>query len=426
MKPTLPEGATTDLVERIERAGEAHARHYPRDPGVRQPVHTVYVPADRFSGTIAADYGEAARSLLDSHAPEGQSLAAAVAAAVQPGRSPGGIYADASLMERVRERVFDKLLREPVEDIRIDFEDGYGIRADAEEDSDVQRASESVASAWESGTLPPFFGIRVKSYADGLHHRSIRTLDLFLTTLLERCGRLPEGFVVTFPKITMPEHVAAFVELLARLEETLGLPEETLRFEIQIETTESIVNHRGEIGMRRLIREAGHRLCGAHFGVFDYTAACGLPAEEQRLDHPACDFARHAMQVAAAGTGVRLSDGSTNVVPAGDDTASVHAAWRTHAGQVRHSLRHGFYQGWDMHPSHLPARFAVVYAFHRSRLGEVTSRLRAWNEHSAADGVVDEPATVRAMIGQLRRAVDCGAVYETEALELTGLPSLQP
>lgn len=429
MKPTLSADTVADLVERIERAREAHARHYPRDTGVRQPVHTVYVPADRFSGTLAADYGAEARRLLDLHAPSGRSLASAVGPraveAVAGDRTPGAAAGDPTLMDLVRERVHDKLLREPVEDVRIDFEDGYGVRDDAEEDGDVARTVEAVVSAWEEGTLPPFFGLRVKSYADGLHHRSMRTLDLFLTALLERCGRLPEGFVVTFPKITMPEHVAAFVELLGRLEETLGLPEGTLRFEIQVETTESIVNHRGEVGMRRLVREAGPRLCGAHFGVYDYTAACGLPAEEQRLTHPACDFARHAMQVAVAGTGVRLSDGSTNVVPAGDGTGAVHAVWRTHAEQVRHSLRHGFFQGWDMHAAHLPARFAVVYAFHMSRVHEVASRLRAWHERSAAGGVLDEPATVRAMLGQLQRAVDCGAVSETEVLDLTGLPSLQ-
>lgn len=433
MKPTLPSGALTDLVERIERAQEAHARHYPGDAGVRQPVHTVYVSADLFSETLAAEYGADARRLLDTYAPDGASLAAAVGAepATQAGpRGAGGAAAaadsdDVPLVDQVRERVADKLVREPVEDLRLDFEDGYGVRDDAHEDADVERAVNAAASAWADSTLPPFFGLRIKSYADGLHHRSIRTLDLFLTLLLDRCGRLPEGFVITLPKVTMPEHVAAFVELLGRLEETLGLPEGTLRFEIQVETTESIVNHRGEIGLRRLVREAGPRLCGAHFGVFDYTTACGLPAEEQRLTHPSCDFARHAMQVAVAGTGVRLSDGSTNVVPAGEDTSSVHAAWRTHAEQVRHSLRHGFYQGWDMHPSHLPARFAVVYAFHISRLPSLTSRLRAWNERSGAEGVVEEPATVRAMLGQLQRAVDCGAVSETEILERTGLSSLQ-
>lgn len=433
MKPTLSSGAVTDLIERIERAQEAHARHYPGDAEVRQPVHTVYVPADRFSDTLVADYGAEARRLLDTYAADGASLAAAVGAdpATQAGpRAAGdagtsGGSGDVPLADQVRERVADKLVREPVEDLRLDFEDGYGARDDAVEDADIERAVGSAASAWADGTLPPFFGLRIKSYADGLYHRSIRTLDLFLTLLLDHCGRLPEGFVVTLPKVTMPEHVAAFVELLGRLEETLGLPEGTLRFEIQVETTESIVNHRGEIGLRRMVREAGHRLCGAHFGVFDYTTACGLPAEEQRLTHPACDFARHAMQVAVAGTGVRLSDGSTNVVPAAEDTTSVHAAWRTLADQVRHSLQHGYYQGWDMHPSHLPARFAVVYAFHISRLPSLSSRLRAWNERSGGEGLVEEPATVRAMLGQLQRAVDCGAVSETEVLERTGVPSLQ-
>ncbi len=417
MKPTLRPRDVTDLVERIERAQEAHARNYPPDAGVRQPVHTVHVPADRFTESLPADFGEQAHRLLDAHAPDGASLASAVGLG-------GGELAD-----RVRERVTDKLLREPVEDLRIDVGNDYGVHDDLEEDRDVEGAARTAASAWEGGALPPFFGLQVKPYADGRHHRSIRTLDLFLTLLLDRCGRLPEGFVVTLPKVTMPEHVAVFVELLGRLEDTLGLPEETLRFEIQVETTESIVNHRGEVGLRRLVREAGSRLCGAHLDAFDYAAACGLPVEEH-LAHPACDFARLAMQVAVAGTGVRLSDGCAQAIPAGEETAAVRAAWRDHAAQVRHSLRHGFYQGWDTHPAHLPARYAVVYAFHMSRLDAFTARLRAWSAHGGGNGgtggrLRDETATMRTMLGLLRRAVDCGAVDEGDVLERAGLPSLE-
>ncbi|MGH3319112.1 MAG: DUF6986 family protein [Streptosporangiaceae bacterium] len=440
MKLSLDPGDLDALILRIERARASHARLYPGRQDVRQPVHTVCVPADRFTAATARNWGDQARRLLDDHAPDAATLGAAIGTG------------DQALVPVVRERVADKLAREPVEDIRVDFEDGYGERGDAEEDDEVERVVGEVAAARDSGALPPFWGVRIKSYAGGRHDRSIRTLDLFLTGLLERCeGRLPEGFVVTFPKVVMPEHVAVFAEVLARLEATLGLPEGALRFEIQVETPESIVNHHGEVGLRRIVDAAGPRLRSACFGVHDYTAACGLPPEAQRLTHPACDVARHIMQVTLAGTDVLLSDGSTNVVPDGPGNAgwdadgdagwdadgeargnAVNAVWRVHAAHVRHSLRHGFYQGWDVHPSHLPARFGVVYAFHLAGLDQAAARIRAWREgggraqgFGAAAGILDEPATIAATLAKLRRAVDCGAVSEAEVRDRTGLPSLK-
>jgi citrate lyase beta subunit len=211
--------------------------------------------------------------------------------------------------------------------------------------------------------------------------------------------------VVTFPKVVTPEHVAIFTDFLARFEAEIGLPEGMLRFEVQIETTESVTR------LREIVDAAGDRLSAAHFGVYDYTAACGLPPSEQRLDHPCCEYARHVMQVTLAGTGVRLSDGSTNIVPASEDTNDVRRAWRRHAGLVRYSLLHGYNQGWDLHAAHLPSRFATVYAFHLNGLDEAIDRVRSWHETGQGDGgVLDEPATIKALNARLRRAVDCGAI----------------
>jgi citrate lyase beta subunit len=429
---SLGEGALGDLVARVEEVAAAHARRYPGDPGGRQPVHTVYVAADQFAAGTAAAYGAEALRLLDAHAPDGDALAAAIgldnpplaaalgppSAAVDATAAPDG----RALATAVRDRVAAKLATEPVEDLRIDFEDGYGTRDDAEEDRDAARVAAEVAAAAAAGTLPPFAGLRVKSFADGLHLRSIRTLDMFLTGLLERAGRLPDGLVITFPKVVAAGHVAAFAELLGRLEAALGLADGRLHFEVQVETTQSILDPDGRAGLRGIAEAAGGRLTGAHFGVYDYTAACGLAPSEQRLTHPACDFARHVMQVALAGTGVRLSDGSTAAIPAGGDTPAVHAAWRLHAAHVRHSLSHGFWQGWDLHPAQLPSRYAAVYAWHLDGFEPAAARVAAFNAgEPGPGGVLDEPATIKALVGQLRRAVHCGAVPEAEALSRTGL-----
>ena len=372
-----------------------------------QPLQTLYVPADRVTATTAVEFGAEALRLLDEHAPDAASFESAF-----------GV--DAPVAERTRVRVRAKLERAPVEDLRVDFEDGYGARPDDEEDRHAEATARAVRAARADETAPPSFGLRVKSFADGAEGRSLRTLDTFLTTLTERAA-LPDGFVVTFPKVTTAEQVAAFAAALERLEAGLGLAERSLRFEVQIETPRSVIGPDGSVAAPGILEAAAGRLRAMHFGVFDYTSALGLMPWEQRLDHPANDFARHALQVALAGTGVWISDGSSNVVPASDRTEDVHAAWRVHADHVRHSLRHGFYQGWDLHPAHLVSRYAAVYGWLLPYLDDAASRVRAWRRRVEVHGVLDEPATVASLLRYLRFAVSSGAVDEAEVLEITGL-----
>lgn len=402
MRTTLAAGATADLGGDIAAVAREHHAARPGDRPGRQPVHTVYVPADRVGAGTVGELGTRALRLLARHAPDAGALAPATGVAPE-------------LAAQVRERLAAKLAGEPVEDLRIDFEDGYGTPDDRTEDGDAERTARAVAEMIADGTAPPFLGLRVKSFADGAHERAIRTLDGFVSTLLDAVGTLPDGFVVTFPKVVAAAHVAAFATVLERLEQALGLPDRALVFEVQVETPASIIDRGGRVALPGFVDAAAGRMVGAHFGVFDYTAACGLPASEQRPDHPACDAARHVMQVSLAGTGVRLSDGSTNRVPAGDGTAAVTAVWRHHAALVRRSLAHGFFQGWDLHPAHLVSRFAAVYAFHLEHLDDTTGRLAARAGADGGGGVLDEPATVRALRGSLRRAIDCGAIDEDRA-----------
>ncbi|HEY3681891.1 MAG TPA: aldolase [Streptosporangiaceae bacterium] len=413
MKSTLTSAGHADLRARVEAARADHDSGYPGPPIVWQPVHTVYVPADRVAADIGPAYGKEALALLDAHVRGTASFAEAFGVAVD-------------LADEVRARVAAKLVADPVEDLRIDFEDGYGVRDDETEDADTERAADAVARAYTEGILPRRWGPRVKSFADGGYDRAVSTLDGLLTGVIDRVGALPPGFVITFPKVISSAHVAVFAGLLARLEAALGLEAGLLRFEVQVETPRTVLDRSGAATLPAVVEAAAGRMSAAHFGVFDYTAALGLPPEQQRLDHPACDFARNIMQVTLAGTGVETSDGATNLAPAGDETAAVHAVWQVHAAHVRHSLAHGFYQGWDMHPAHLVSRFATVYAFHLTGFADLAGRVRAWAENTTgASGVMDEPATVKALLARLRRAVGCGAVTEAEALSATGLDTLR-
>jgi citrate lyase beta subunit len=346
---------------------------YPGDRGGRQPVHTVYIPADRISGFRT--WGDEALAAMDEHG------------------FPFG-YDD---------RVRAKLRREPIEDLRIDFEDGYGVRDDDEEDKAVANAAAVLAD----GPPPPFAGIRIKSLEAATRRRALRTLDLFLESY-------PAPFVVTLPKVSGPDQVAAMVVLCSRLESAYALPAGTLRFEIQIELPAAIVGANGRATVARLITAAGGRCTGLHYGTYDYSAAAGIAAAYQSMDHPAADFAKAVIQAAAAQTGVRLSDGSTNVLPVGDGE-QVRAAWELHHRLVRRSLERGFYQGWDLHPAQLPTRYAATYGFFHDGRDAAVERLRRYLDRRSG-GIADEPATARALAGYLLRGLDCGA------LDDAGLP----
>ncbi|MFI9365455.1 DUF6986 family protein [Kitasatospora sp. NPDC053057] len=399
--------AARDAVEALLAPVDADlARRYPGDSGTRQPVHTVYVPADAFRAETVREWGRQALEAFDTHAGTPAELARALG------------VADDELLADVHARVRAKLEREPIEDLRIDFEDGYGPRPDAEEDAAAVRAAELVAAAVAEGSAPPYLGIRIKCMEAPVRARGIRTLELFLATLLAN-GGLPEGLVLTLPKVTYAEQVTALVRLLEDFERRAGLPAGRIGFEIQIETTQAILGPDGRATVALMIGAAEGRATGLHYGTFDYSASCGVSAAHQSMDHPVADHAKAVMQVAAAGTGVRLSDGSTNVIPTGS-TEQVHAAWKLHHDLVRRSLARAYYQGWDMHPAHLPTRYVAVYSFYREGLATAAARLAAYVAKAGGD-VMDEPATARALSGYLLRGLDCGAVDPAEVTALTGL-----
>ncbi|HEY6210897.1 MAG TPA: hypothetical protein VIW45_01370, partial [Vicinamibacterales bacterium] len=275
-----------------------------------------------------------------------------------------------------------------------------------------------------AGMLPPGIGIRIKPLTEELKRRSLRTFDLFLSTLVDRAGSLPASFVVTLPKITTPDQVEALAAACDAFEYWRELAHGTLRFELMVETTQSIFGADGTVALPRLVAEGEGRIVAAHFGTYDYTAACSITAAHQHMLHPVCDFAKHVMQVSLAGTGLWLSDGATNVMPVGS-RETVHRAWRLHAQHVRHSLETGFYQGWDLHPAQLPTRYAAVYAFFLEGLAAASERLKNFVQKAAqatlVGDVFDDAATGQGLLNYFLRAMNCGAITEEEALSMSGL-----
>jgi hypothetical protein len=461
VKRSLASDSLQDIFAPLQRTHEAFALRYPGPRGDRQPVHTVYGGAHLFRADTPRRLGEKALEALVEYAPDfitfasaiqlpglehlgGSPHAAALAKAVQANpEAARKDNPDAWFASVIYQRVREKLRREPVEDFRIDFEDGFGNRPDEEEDRFAAAAAGELAAGMAAGSLPPFIGLRIKPLNEELRNRSIRTLDIFLTGLLERTGgKLPQNFFITLPKVTIPEESTALAMVCSRLETSLGVRAGTLQVELMIETPQSIFNQRGELNLLPLAAAAQGRCVGAHFGTYDYTAGRGITAAHQHMLHFACDFAKEAMQVAYAGTGIWLSDGATNVLPVPvhhggahssplttrqneENHKAVHYAWKLHFDHIRHSLVNGFYQGWDLHPAQLVTRYAAVYSFFLESLDAASERLRNFIEKAAQATLVgevfDDAATGQGLLNYFLRAINCGAIAAEEAQRLTGL-----
>jgi len=441
--------------EALSQANRTFSRVYPGDRPARQPVHTVYGGAQLYKAETTQRLGELALASFEAYASNALELATGVGflspvalVGLDPVTLSERYQADPAELRRVSpngwlaqtvyERVRAKLSREAVEDFRIDFEDGFGARPDAEEDETAQRAASELARAMKEARTPPFIGIRVKSFSEEWKLRGARTLEIFLDTLLAQSGgALPENFVVTLPKVNIPEQPRTLVRLLEILEDRHHLPAGTLRFELMVETTQALIGPDGYCPLPSLLAAGEGRCVGAHLGTYDFTASCNITAAYQMMDHPMCDLAKGLMLLSYAGTGVFLSDGATNVMPVAphrgkqlspeqlqENRAAVYSAWQLAHRHIRHSLQGGYYQGWDLHPAQLPVRYATCYAFFLEGLASAGERLKNFIEKAAQATLVgevfDDAATGQGLLNYFLRALNCGAI-DLNDLEQTGL-----
>lgn len=456
MKFSLKNEVKDQLLDELKTANLKFQKIYPGDRPERQAVHTVYGGANLFKSDTTVKMGEVALRGFKAYAPDFVSLSRTLQLAghehlphlqkdIQALQSKldamdekGRKGEAAWLSYSIYNKIIKKLEREAVEDFRIDFEDGFGNRPDEEEDATAVNAAEDLALAMKNKTISPFIGIRIKPFTEDLKYRGVRTLDLFLTTLLERTGgQLPDNFIVMLPKVTIPEQVITMVRLLEIIEKENNLQPGVLKMETMVEATQIIMDDEGRNPLMKIIRAGEGRLIAAHFGTYDYTASCGITAKYQTMDHPVCDFAHHMTKVALGSTGIFLSDGATNIMPIGphrgenltyeqlsENRDAVHNAWRQGFKHTTHSLVNGFYQGWDLNPAQLPMRYAATYNFFLSSYDEAVNRLKIFVERAAIStltgDVFDDAATGQGLLNFFLRAMNCGAITEEEAL-VTGL-----
>ena len=424
---TLSPDDLAPIVAALADENRAFMRTYPGESDRRQAVHTVYGGAHLFKADSTGKLGLVALRSLKEFAPTAADLTRILGTRWEP-----------AFAEKLYARIVEKLTREPIEDFRLDFEDGYGNRIDTEEDGHAVESAKQVAAGLAAGTLPPFIGIRIKPFNEDLRERAIRTLDIFVTSLVnETGGKLPPNFVVTLPKVQIAAQLTAAAALMTALENRLGLEHGSIPIEPMIETPQSIIDAEGNCPLLSFIQAAKGRCHSVHFGVYDYTASSGITAAYQAMGHPTCDFARAHMIVSLAGTGVHLSDGATNILPVAPNRsenlteqqiaqnfAAVHGAWKLGFDDNIHSLTNGIYQGWDLHPAQVVARYAAVYSFFLEGLEAASGRLKAFVEKAALASlfgdVFDDAATGQGLLNFFLRGIACGAITEAEALE-TGL-----
>lgn len=424
----------------------------------RAPVHVVYGGAHLFKadtpqklGRIAlrsiedyaANFAEFARAMwlkgADTLPPFADVIADLESAFEQAPETLKAENFNAWFAQTVYRKTIEKLENEPVEDFRIDFEDGYGLRADDEEDAHAVSASTELAEAFLAGTITAFSGFRIKSLARETRHRAIRTLDLFLDNFLNNTGgRLPKHFVVTLPKITRAREVEELSKRLDAFEKTRELPENRIKIEILVETPQAIFGKNGKCVLKDLVEAGRGRVNSAHFGAYDYTADLGIAGVHQHLRHDACNFARQMMLVALTPLNIRLSDSVTTEMPIPvhrgenlteserqENKAAVQKAWRAHFNNITHSQINGFYQSWDLHPAQLAARYAAVYSFFLEAGDEQARRLKKFVEKATqavtTGSQFDDAASAQGLVNFFVRALDAGAMTEEEIWEKTAL-----
>ena len=415
-----------DFFKLAERLASSMSSATPTscDRSVRQPVHVVYGGADRFSADIATKFSGIAIGILNSVAADENEFREIF--------NDGG-HSSVIVTEGVFEAVKEKLALRPIEDFRIDFEDGYGFRSDDDEDADCARVADELASGVEKGLLPPIVGVRIKSFQKETYPRAARSLALCVGSLREKTnGRLPTGFIVTLPKVRSAEEVRALDELLTTLELRSGSTSNQIRVELMAETPESVLR------IDELVNVIPERIEAVHFGAYDYTSELGITASHQDLFHPASDFAKSWIQLKLAGSGIRLSDSVTKTMPVplhkGEDLSdlelsenrrAIQKALRVHYENVAQSMMKGYFQSWDLHPGQLIARYAAVFSFFRNEMTQQGERLKSFlmkaTQATLTGNLFDDAATAQGYLNFFRRAHACGALSGEEIQNATGI-----
>lgn len=315
------------------------------------------------------------------------------------------------LTETARRRV-EQRLSEPLEDFRIDFEDGYGARLSSEEDGHARLVAQALPQAEHYRRI----GIRLKPINRLWAPRVLRTLQLCVGEL----SVWPRGFCLTLPKVEEVSQILWLLQELPAIEGQRG----PLPLEIMIESPQGLRN------VSALVEAAGSRCRGVHFGPFDFLASCQIPQAQRH--HPLNQQARGQLLLTLSGRGVELADGPTtqlplpihrNPLPAQipENQKSVRQAWELHRDEVLQARKQGFRQGWLLHPAQLISHYSALLQESEAIWPQALERLRLYLDEGgkarASGSEFDDRATARMWVQAVAQAVDLGLIQESQLPE---------
>src|SRR5438552_2348803 len=180
MKFSIQDNEKEALLNILKIANLRFQEIYPGDKPDRQPVHTVYGGANLFKSDTCVKMGDIALKSLKTYSPNFVTLAKVLRIERHEDlpSSAKKIEKLVNKMEKMTDKerkkeaawlpysiynkIIQKLSSEPVEDFRIDFEDGFGNRPNDEEDATAIGAAVELATGMKNKTISPFIGIRIK------------------------------------------------------------------------------------------------------------------------------------------------------------------------------------------------------------------------------------------------------------------------
>lgn len=409
-------------IERLElanRLASADALASAHRQSFHQPVHVLYGGAHLFSEKTFEKVANLAEQAFKYAASDARAL-----------NKLCGESWDDQVSREIFHRAEKKISTSPLEDYRIDFEDGYGVRSDEEEDSHAISAAKTLAAVAGTRLAPKNIGIRIKPLSTAGMRRALKTLALFVDGLHKSRAVHASGLkhlIITLPKVTNAEQVATLVEILDGYEKEHHLGHGFFSIELVVETPSAFLGTDGTIPMASFLHSSAGRCRSLHFGVYDFTSSLGIGSAGQSIDHLACDFARIWMQIAASlAPNITVSDGIISRLPlvpkenTQDAREQFESAWRYNYQQMMRSLANGYYQGWDLHPCQLPIRHIANTVFVLREFEGAVNRLKTFvaraSQASHLGGVFDDRASVLGLLNFFDRAVSSGVLHPDELL----------
>lgn len=389
------------------------------------PVHTVYGGAQLFHRNTLKKIGEKGIALIKNYFSEPPYCT------VLSGES------DVPLNSEIRQQVIDqtinKLTVNPVEDYRIDFEDGYGLRDSAKEDEDAERCAIELSELFQKSDNSSAFqtGIRIKSFSLPTLQRSIRTFDIFLSTFFQNCDIQNVPFLsVCLPKVTDLKEVELLLSLLTDYAKSHNLNTGFLRAEIMLETPEFYLKSNGFAALREMVDSFSGSFNALHLGLYDFTSSLGVQSADQKYNHPYLDFLRFQTIMQFSKSTIRLVDGATMEMPVEKYKKSEFAelseeecnankimiinAANAHTENIYHSMKMGFDSSWDLHPGQVAIRYLTLFTNYKKSFSAMRERFINFVENAARatvlNGQFDDAATGQGMLNYFIKGYRLGAL----------------